>query len=153
MRSDTIGVMEAITRVPAPVNEPNLDYAPGSAERAALEAELARQERLQLTFKATIGGRKVAGKGAEVPVVQPHDHQHVLGVIGSSTQAETRAAIKAATDAAPGWRALPSGRAGGRAAPRRRPAGRSVAGQAERGHHARASPRPPGRPRSTRPAS
>jgi 1-pyrroline-5-carboxylate dehydrogenase len=99
--------MEAITRVPPPVNEPNLDYAPGSAERATLEAELARQERLQLTFKATIGGRKVVGKGAEVPVVQPHDHQHVLGVIPSSTQAQTRAAIKAATDAAPGWRALP----------------------------------------------
>ncbi|HQR26154.1 MAG TPA: L-glutamate gamma-semialdehyde dehydrogenase [Nocardioides sp.] len=98
--------MEAITRVPTPVNEPNLQYAPGSPERAALEAELARQERLQPTFKATIGGRKVAGKGAEIPVVQPHDHQHVLGVITSSSQAEARAAVKAAADAAPGWRAL-----------------------------------------------
>ncbi len=98
--------MEAITRVPAPVNEPNLDYAPGSVERKTLEAELARQERLQLTFKATIGGRKVAGTGPEVPVVQPHDHGHVLGVIRSSTQANARAAIKAAGEAAPGWRAL-----------------------------------------------
>ena len=33
--------MDAITRVPAPLNEPVLTYAPGSAERAALEARLA----------------------------------------------------------------------------------------------------------------
>ena len=32
--------MDAITRPPAPVNEPNLHYAPGSPERAAIEAEL-----------------------------------------------------------------------------------------------------------------
>ena len=30
--------MDAITTPPAPVNEPNLGYAPGSPERAALEA-------------------------------------------------------------------------------------------------------------------
>ena len=105
--SDNIASMDAITTTPAPINEPNLSYAPGSPERAALEAELVRQERLQLSFKATIGGRKVAGKGPEIQVVQPHDHQHVLGVLGSSGQAEAKAAIKAATDAAPMWRALP----------------------------------------------
>ena len=99
--------MDAITRTPPPVNEPNLNYAPGSPERAALEVELARQERVQHTFKATIGGRKVSGKGEEVKVVQPHDHQHVLGVIRSNGQAEARAAIKAATEAAPAWRNLP----------------------------------------------
>ena len=32
--------MDAVTRVPAPRNEPVLTYAPGSAERAALEARL-----------------------------------------------------------------------------------------------------------------
>ena len=33
--------MDAITTPPAPVNEPNLNYAPGSPERATIEAELA----------------------------------------------------------------------------------------------------------------
>ncbi len=33
------------------------------------------------------------GGGAETPVVQPHDHQHVLGVLKNSTQADARAAI------------------------------------------------------------
>ena len=97
-----------MTRPPAPVNEPNLTYAPGSPERAALEQELKRQEDRQLDLTATIGGQKKMGGGAETPVVQPHDHQHVLGVLKNSTQADTRAAIAAAQAAAPGWRALPA---------------------------------------------
>ncbi|MFT3874724.1 MAG: L-glutamate gamma-semialdehyde dehydrogenase [Nocardioides sp.] len=99
--------MDAITHTPTPVNEPNLDYAPGSPERETLIAELARLEKIQHAFKATIGGRKVAGKGAEIQVVQPHDHQHVLGVLRSAGEPEAKAAIKAATEAAPAWRALP----------------------------------------------
>jgi 1-pyrroline-5-carboxylate dehydrogenase len=98
--------MDAITKTPAPVNEPNLGYAPGSPERAELEAELERQEARQVDLTATIGGRKVMGGGAEVPVVQPHDHQHVLGVLKNATQADAKAAITAAADAAPQWRSL-----------------------------------------------
>ena len=37
-RSETIGGMDAFTTPPAPINEPNLTYAPGTPERAALEA-------------------------------------------------------------------------------------------------------------------
>ena len=39
--------------------------------------------------------------------MQPHDHQHVLGVLKGATQADAQAAIKAAGDAAPDWRDLP----------------------------------------------
>src|SRR3954465_8805094 len=98
--------MDAITHTPAPVNEPNLNYAPGSPERAALEAELKHLESEQLELTATIGGRKKMGGGKAVDVVQPHDHQHVLGTLGTSTQADARAAIQAAEEAAPGWRDL-----------------------------------------------
>jgi 1-pyrroline-5-carboxylate dehydrogenase len=98
--------MDAVTRTPTPLNEPTRDYAPGSPERHDLEIELARQERIERSFKATVGGRKVLGKGPEIKVVQPHDHQHVLGVLRGSTTADARAAIKAARDAAPMWRAL-----------------------------------------------
>jgi 1-pyrroline-5-carboxylate dehydrogenase len=99
--------MDAITQVPAPVNEPNLSYAPGSPERAQLETELARLQGKQHDLTATIGGKKKMGGGAEIAVVQPHNHQHVLGVLKNSTQADARAAVRAAADAAPGWRALP----------------------------------------------
>jgi 1-pyrroline-5-carboxylate dehydrogenase len=98
--------MDAITFPPAPINEPNLTYAPGSPERAALVAEIDRLERRQHTLKAHIGGRRKAGGGAELKVVQPHDHQHVLATLKSSTQKDALAAIKAARDAAPGWRAM-----------------------------------------------
>jgi 1-pyrroline-5-carboxylate dehydrogenase len=98
--------MDAITSAPVPVNEPNLSYAPGSPERTALEMELKRQEGLEVDLTATIGGVKKMGGGAEVPVVQPHDHAHVLGVLRNATQADARAAVRAAQDAAPGWRAL-----------------------------------------------
>ncbi len=48
--------MDAITHPPAPVNEPNLGYAPGSPERAELELELERQESREVELTATIGG-------------------------------------------------------------------------------------------------
>ena len=40
-------------------------------------------------------------------MVQPHDHQHVLGTLKNSTTKDAEAAVKAATDAAPVWRGLP----------------------------------------------
>src|SRR5207342_3608669 len=98
--------MDATTVPPAPINEPNLTYAPGSPEREALLVELEKLERREKDLKAHIGGRRKAGGGAEMTVVQPHDHQHVLGRFKAATPADARAAIKAAGDAAPGWRAL-----------------------------------------------
>ena len=99
--------MDAITFPPAPINEPNLTYAPGSPEREALVVEIDRLARRQHDMKAYIGGRRKTGGGKEIKVVQPHDHQHVLGVIKGSTQADATAAVKAAAKAAPDWRAMP----------------------------------------------
>ncbi len=39
-------------------------------------------------------------------MVQPHDHQHVLGTFKTSTTKDAEAAVKAATDAAPDWRRM-----------------------------------------------
>ena len=98
--------MDAITQPPAPVNEPNLHYAPGSPERAAVEAELAHLAADPIDLTATIGGRKVLGGGAEIPVVQPHEHKSVLGVLKNATRRDAQAAVKAANEAAPAWRAM-----------------------------------------------
>ena len=85
--------MDAITFPPAPTNEPNLTYAPGSAERAALLAEIARLEGGQHDLQAHIGGSRTWGGGEEIKVVQPHDHQHVLGTIRAAGAEEAQAAI------------------------------------------------------------
>ena len=99
--------MDAITFPPAPINEPNLTYAPGSPEREALVAEIENLQKTQHDLNAHIGGAWRPGGGAEMKVVQPHDHQHVLGVLRNSTTTDAKDAVQAATDAAPEWRAMP----------------------------------------------
>ncbi len=98
--------MDAFTTPPAPVNETTLDYAPGSAERASVETELVRLASSPLDLTATIGGTQVMGGGSEITVVQPHDHASVLGVLKNSTKRDAKAAVQAASDAAPAWRAM-----------------------------------------------
>jgi 1-pyrroline-5-carboxylate dehydrogenase len=99
--------MDALTTPPAPANEPNLSYAPGSREREALLAELAAQESRQRTLTTYVGGSWQPGGGKETVVVEPHDHRHVLATFTAATQEDARAAVRAAAEAAPGWRALP----------------------------------------------
>ena len=98
--------MDAVSRTPVPVNEPVRQHAPGSHERAALESkikELAGQ-RAELTM--TIAGRQQMPAGDLIDVVQPHNSRHVLGQFGQATDVDVAAAIFAAKQAAPGWRAL-----------------------------------------------
>lgn len=97
--------MDAITHVPAPINEPVLDYGPGSAERAALESALAELGGAgPIDLPHTIGGKRVAGEGEQLDVVQPHARHHVLGRLRSATKADAAAAVDAAMAAAPAWR-------------------------------------------------
>jgi 1-pyrroline-5-carboxylate dehydrogenase len=99
--------MDAQLSVPVPRNEPVRGYAPGSAERASLQARLdaMRGDRLDLTM--TIGGVRSMADGPTIEVVEPHRRHHVLGVAGNATRADAAAAVAAAKEAAPGWRALP----------------------------------------------
>jgi 1-pyrroline-5-carboxylate dehydrogenase len=98
--------VDAVTNVPVPVNEPIGGYAPGSPERAALETRIKQLagERAELTM--TIGGRPRMGGGERLDVVQPHNHQHVLGQLAEATDEDVTAAIEAAGQAAPMWRDL-----------------------------------------------
>jgi 1-pyrroline-5-carboxylate dehydrogenase len=99
-------MFDAVTQVPAPVNEPVRSFAPGSAERAGLEAALKQQagERVELTM--TIGGAERMGAGEPIEVVQPHRKDAVLGTVGNATADDARQAVQAAREAAPAWRAL-----------------------------------------------
>jgi 1-pyrroline-5-carboxylate dehydrogenase len=103
---DGESAMDAVTTVPTPVNEPVLDYAPGTPERAEVEVRLAEMaaERVELTM--TVGGDQKLGGGPEIDVVQPHARRHVLGTMRGATQDDARAAIEAAREAAPAWQAL-----------------------------------------------
>ena len=98
--------MDAVTHVPAPLNEPVLDYTPGSPERASLEVALADLASTQVQLPHVIGGRRVTGAGEEISVRQPHAHAKVLGTLRNATVAEGQSAVDAAKAAAPMWREL-----------------------------------------------
>ena len=98
--------MDGTFVVPQPVNEPVRQYAPGSPERAGLEAALKDLASKQHDLPLVINNEKRAAKGNEFKVVQPHKHAHVLGVSHHSTHEDAQSAIAAAKAAAPGWAAL-----------------------------------------------
>jgi 1-pyrroline-5-carboxylate dehydrogenase len=98
--------MDAVTQVPAPENEPILQYAPGSPERADLEAALAELQAAPRDLPHTIGGRRVVGSGEPLEVRQPHAYRKVLGTLRNATAENARSAVDAAMAAGPAWRAL-----------------------------------------------
>ena len=98
--------MDAITHPPLPVNEPVLDYAPGSAERAALVDALARLHRSRSSCGAVIGGESAAPSGEPFNVVAPLRSPAGPGHLGEATQAGRHA-----RPSTPRW---PPPRTGGR---------------------------------------
>ncbi len=98
--------MDAVSNVPPPVNEPIRAYAPGSSERAAVEAKIKELAATPVELTMAVGGQPRMGGGDRIAVVEPHNHAHVLGHLGNATDADVTAAIEAAAAAAPGWRAL-----------------------------------------------
>ncbi|MDF1800153.1 MAG: L-glutamate gamma-semialdehyde dehydrogenase [Planctomycetota bacterium] len=92
--------------VPLPVNEPVRSYAPGSPERASIEAELERQANTQVDVPLYINGKEVR-TGNTKPMVMPHDHGHVTGHYHLAGEAEVAAAMDATSSAAREWERMP----------------------------------------------
>ncbi len=92
-------------QVPAPRNEPVLDYAPGSAERSALEARLQQMLGEQVEIPVIAGGRELR-TGRAQDVVCPHDHGHSLGTCHQAGTPEVEAAVAASQEAWPEWAAM-----------------------------------------------
>ena len=97
-------MLDAVTSVPTPVNEPVRSYAQGSAERTSLEARLKDLGSDRHDLTTTIDGVSRMAEGDRIDVVQPHRHSAVLGVTGESSAGEWQAAVDAALAAAPAWR-------------------------------------------------
>src|SRR5213594_2138817 len=96
--------MNSIPKIPTPVNEPVLSYAPGTAERAELKRTLKELSGRQLEIPLVIGGKDVH-TGRTVDVVMPHCHRHVLAKAHQAGPAELQAAIAAAREAWRDWSA------------------------------------------------
>jgi 1-pyrroline-5-carboxylate dehydrogenase len=92
--------MNGSANTPRPVNEPVLNYAPGSAERATLKARLATMADEIVEIPVIVGGREIR-TGDLHDVVSPHDHRRVLARVHHADPATIQAAIRSNLEA---WR-------------------------------------------------
>lgn len=85
-----------------PKNEPVLNYAPGSAERKALQAAIAELKSQERDIPMYINGEKVYS-GDKKEIRPPHEIAHLLGHFHAGTAAHVRQAIDAALAARKQW--------------------------------------------------
>src|SRR5438046_7779886 len=96
--------MNGMPKIPGPVNEPVLSYAPGAPERVELKRTLKERASRQLGIPLVIGGNDVH-TGRPIDVVMPHCHRHVLAKADQGGPTEVEAAIAAARAAWREWSA------------------------------------------------
>ena len=96
----------AISLVPVAVNEPVLNYAPGSPERESLKAAIRKMRSEVRDIPMYINGKEVR-TGKTSAVRPPHDHQHVVGNFHVGGKEHVEQAIEAALAARQAWSDLP----------------------------------------------
>ncbi|EJN07761.1 L-glutamate gamma-semialdehyde dehydrogenase [Herbaspirillum sp. YR522] len=87
---------------PITTNESVLDYAPGSAERESLRAELAVQKNICREIPAVVNGERLFGTSATA-VRAPHEHDRVLGNLYHADGKTVQGAIDSALAAQEEW--------------------------------------------------
>src|SRR3989442_11538483 len=92
--------MNGMPKIPGPVTEPVLSYAPGAPERAELKRTLKELSARQLEIPLVIGGKDVHTR-KPVDVVMPHCHRHDLAQARQAGPPDLQAPIAAAPEA---WR-------------------------------------------------
>jgi 1-pyrroline-5-carboxylate dehydrogenase len=93
-------------KVPVPKNEPVLNYAPGSPERAALQKALHDFRNRQVDIPMFIGNEEIR-TGNKKSIHPPHDHQHLLGYFHEGNETHVELAIDSALGAKYQWERLP----------------------------------------------
>jgi len=92
----------AIYKVPQAKNEHNNSYAPGTPERASLQAKIKELRSQEIDVPMYIGAEEVR-TGKTHPLNPPHDHQHKLGQFHEGDASHVEQAIKAALAAKQEW--------------------------------------------------
>jgi len=90
---------------PLPVNEPVLNYAPGSAEKKRLKEVLAELKKQVADIPMYIGGKEVR-TNKKVALHPPHETAHTLGHFHAGEEKHVKQAIEAALAAKDAWAAM-----------------------------------------------
>jgi 1-pyrroline-5-carboxylate dehydrogenase len=93
-------------RPPPAVNEPVKSYAPGSPERAELQARLRQMQAERIAIPMVIGGEDVE-TGETFEAVMPHRRSHVLADVHRGRAEHVERAIAAAREAHHDWARMP----------------------------------------------
>jgi len=91
--------------VPQAINEPILNYAPGSSEREQLKKALADARSKEKDVPMYIDGKEVR-TGKTKRMAPPHDHAHTLGHYHEGDASHVKMAIEAAMHAKEAWASL-----------------------------------------------
>ena len=87
---------------PSPINEPVLNYAPGSAEKLALKKALASLKKKTLDIPMYINGKAVR-TGKKISIHPPHEIKHVLGHFHMGNKGHVEQAIQTALKVRTAW--------------------------------------------------
>jgi len=89
---------------PLPVNEPVLQYGPGTAEKKRLKEVLAELKKQEADIPMYIGGKEIR-TNKKLPLHPPHEHAHTLGYFHEGEAKHVQQAISAALAAKENWAA------------------------------------------------
>lgn len=92
----------AVFQVPTPINEPVLQYAPGSKEKEDLIKAIKALKSQEIDAPMWIGGKKVT-TSKKVAMHPPHEKAHVLGHYNEGDASHVNQAIDAALAAKADW--------------------------------------------------
>lgn len=95
----------AIFNVSPAINEPVLNYAPGSPERAEVVAALKKMRSEIRDIPMYIGGKEIR-TSKKVRMSSPHDHKHHIANYHQGDKTHVDLAIKSALKAQKEWAAL-----------------------------------------------
>jgi 1-pyrroline-5-carboxylate dehydrogenase len=101
-----MNTLNTIFQIPEPVNEPILNYAPGSRERAELKAKIAELRGQVVDIPLIIGGKEVR-TGRTADIVIPHENRKVIGRYHKAGPKEVEMAVQAAAEARQTWGRMP----------------------------------------------
>lgn len=97
---------DKMAMVPPAVNEPILNYAPGSPERLELVATLKKMKAEVIEIPLIIGGKEIY-TGNTATNVMPHNHSHVLAKYHMAGPDEIALAIESSQKAWKVWSIMP----------------------------------------------
>jgi 1-pyrroline-5-carboxylate dehydrogenase len=97
-----VAAINAVRRVPTPINEPVKSYAPGSPERAELKARIKSMAGERIEIPLVIGGKEIR-TGKTQQAVMPFNHRHVLADWHMAEPKHVNQAIAASLKARREW--------------------------------------------------